>query len=257
MAVTTDGARLTEAHRQAQVGVRASTARDLLSLWPAFNIDDIAGSWPAIEAGLVPVVQRGHAASSELSARYYERFRTVEGVDGPWDPLRAPTPDRDDIVPNLRAAGPRKAGYGVAAGRSDVAGAVLTSIEGELAYQVLSGGRDTLVENVMEDRTALGWQRVTDGDPCPFCAMLASRGVIQKQLYRSERSAAFEAHPHCGCTAEPVWSMETQPVGRAEEFQQMWNDAQREAAASDKGLNRGTDNDALNAFRRYLRANPT
>jgi hypothetical protein len=51
------------------------------------------------------------------------------------------------------------------------------------------------------DPEARGWQRVTDGSPCAFCAMIAGRGIISKD----EGAAAFEAHGHCGCSAEPAF----------------------------------------------------
>lgn len=41
------------------------------------------------------------------------------------------------------------------------------------------------------------WRRVTDGHPCAFCAMLASRGPVY-----AEDTVDFEAHSKCGCTAE-------------------------------------------------------
>lgn len=57
------------------------------------------------------------------------------------------------------------------------------------------------------DPRAIGWRRVSDGDPCAFCAMLVSRGPA----YTSGRKALLRAsdghkyHPHCGCTIEPVY----------------------------------------------------
>lgn len=46
------------------------------------------------------------------------------------------------------------------------------------------------------------WRRVTDGDPCGFCAMLAGRGPV----YHSKLKAGVGGnryHGFCGCTAEP------------------------------------------------------
>jgi hypothetical protein len=67
---------------------------------------------------------------------------------------------------------------------------------GEMAsraqYEVMQAGREVV------QRTATRWRRVTDGSPCGFCAMLASRGPV----YRSQESAEGY-HAHCGCTAEP------------------------------------------------------
>lgn len=62
--------------------------------------------------------------------------------------------------------------------------------------EVMAAGRETV------QRTATRWRRVTDGKPCGFCAMVASRGPV----YRSEataRGAGGRYHDHCGCTVEP------------------------------------------------------
>jgi len=59
--------------------------------------------------------------------------------------------------------------------------------------------RDTVLGNRKRDPDAIGWARATAGG-CKFCRMLADRGAV----YR-ERSANFAAHPHCHCTAYPVF----------------------------------------------------
>jgi len=48
---------------------------------------------------------------------------------------------------------------------------------GAAMRHVGNGGRDTVLTLVENDRAALGWIRVTSGNPCSFCAMLASRGI--------------------------------------------------------------------------------
>lgn len=67
---------------------------------------------------------------------------------------------------------------------------------GEMAsrahYEVLQAGREVV------QRSSIRWRRVTDGKPCGFCAMLASRGPV----YHSQESAEGY-HARCGCTAEP------------------------------------------------------
>lgn len=73
---------------------------------------------------------------------------------------------------------------------------------GEMAtraqYEVLRAGRDKLA------KSAPLWRRVTDGKPCGFCAMVASRGPV----YTSESAAGANGnryHARCGCTAEPYF----------------------------------------------------
>lgn len=59
--------------------------------------------------------------------------------------------------------------------------------------------RDTITSNTRRDPSARGWRRESGGG-CKFCTLLAGRGAI----YRAE-TARFAAHPHCDCTAVPVF----------------------------------------------------
>lgn len=115
-----------------------------------------------------------------------------------------------------------------------------TASAGAASRHVLTGGRRSLLTLLNDDPVALGWIRVTDGDPCSFCAVLASRGPV----YRSEQTASFLAHDHCACTAEPVYSKNTLWPGRAKEFRGLWR-------TSTEGF---SGKDALNAFRRQYEA---
>lgn len=62
-------------------------------------------------------------------------------------------------------------------------------------YNVMRAGREKV------QQSATRWRRVTDGHPCGFCAMVASRGPV----YRSASSAGDgrRYHTRCGCTVEP------------------------------------------------------
>lgn len=70
---------------------------------------------------------------------------------------------------------------------------------GELATRTqkdtIAGGRE-----VVQQSSPL-WRRVTDGDPCGWCAMLASRGPVYGSAAKAGQGRRY--HGHCGCTAEP------------------------------------------------------
>lgn len=91
---------------------------------------------------------------------------------------------------------------------------------GAASRQVLTGGRQSLLTLLEEDPQVRGWIRVTDGDPCAFCAMLASRGPV----YKDQDTAGFEAHDHCACTVEPVYYTDALWPGRAAEFRRLWRE---------------------------------
>lgn len=66
-------------------------------------------------------------------------------------------------------------------------------------YEVAKPYRDTITGNRRRDPEAVGWRRVTSGG-CKFCRMLADKGAIFRQ-----DTVRFASHPHCHCTAQPVF----------------------------------------------------
>lgn len=99
------------------------------------------------------------------------------------------------------------------------------------------GGRDLLAASSEADRAVVGWARITDDDPCHFCALLAGRGAVYRSMWAArysgrtgrkaravakpdgwedwspDRLAAWETsqgldryHDNCHCTIIPVYS---------------------------------------------------
>ena len=239
MARTPEGLLLTERHRRLQLTLSAQALRDLFQLWSTVdptNLRETIG--PFTRAGAV-IVRAGRQASAAAASRYYVTFRQLEGVGGQLVVTLAAPPELDVVEGQLRGAGlagvvrARERGLGVeAASRNG-----FVKLAGSAASLVLGGGRETLLGAVHSDREALGYQRVTDASPCAFCRMVASRGAV----FKSDASAAFQAHGHCGCTAEPYFE-NSRPLPANERFRQEWDDVT-------KGL-KGTD--ALNAYRAHL-----
>jgi hypothetical protein len=110
-------------------------------------------------------------------------------------------------------------------------------LAGSATSLALGGGRNTILGAISADPARPRWQRVTSGNACAFCAMLASRGAA----FGSERGADFQAHDHCSCSAEPAFAGSRLPP-TSETFRRQWQD-------TTAGLS-GTD--ALNAFRRTV-----
>jgi hypothetical protein len=112
----------------------------------------------------------------------------------------------------------------------------LVRTSGSASRQVLLGDRVTTLTAVDADTQAVGWARISDGDPCAFCWMLVSRGPV----YKSEATANFQAHDHCGCKPVPVFSKTAPWPGRAREYRRIYNQVAQGQP------------DPLNAIRRYL-----
>jgi hypothetical protein len=192
MASTALGTRLTQAHRQQQLAVRARLLRTMLSLWPLFDPTDIDRSWGAMEPALTALVDQGRRESAMRAGTYFQAFRAAEGVPGTARiPALAPLP-REQVITSLRVTGPVTAKTLIERGVQDIAPRTFTSLSGSAGRMALSGGVDLLLGAVREDSRAVGWARVTDFDPCAFCALLAGRGGVY-----SRESVRFRAHDNC------------------------------------------------------------
>lgn len=73
--------------------------------------------------------------------------------------------------------------------------------------------RDTVLENRKRDPASVGWRRHAGAKECRFCRMLASQGAVYK-----ESTARFAAHPHCKCTASPVFDGDPAPEASALQY---------------------------------------
>lgn len=239
MAGTPDGRALTEAHRTAQLGIKARLSADIAALWPMLDLarlDDTAPAWLAAMLQLIGLYRR---ESAESAAAYYLAHRDAETAGDTdnnrtpapaIDPGRYAQPDRERAATSLMVTGPVAVkvatGKGVDAQRaSKVAQQRATAAA---TRHVLDAGRAVLRDAVRDDPRALGWARVTDADPCAFCAMLASRGPT----YKSKRTAMLGDdgevyHDGCACVPEPVYSLSAPWPGRAREFAALWADSTR------------------------------
>ncbi|WP_051742902.1 hypothetical protein [Kitasatospora sp. MBT66] len=97
---------------------------------------------------------------------------------------------------------------------------VKTGSTGAGGMLVQDGGRDMIHTALQDDPGAIGYFRVTDAGPCYFCALMAGRGAV----YKSKRTAAFGAHPHCHCQAVPIFSRRYQLPAENGTFSRMWSD---------------------------------
>lgn len=286
MASTPRGRRLTEDHRLAQIANRDAFLADFLAVWSLLDPEQLERTGPGWIRAVMPLLEQHREISAQLAEDYYTEFRAAEAptaaLDGPppvvdrEKPAESRSPRRRTSNPRLRQAGrgrlvkpkiiwddedkaakrslalsgpvlieaKKKRGKSPSAAAREAA----VAAGGSAARHVLTGGREQHLEMVREDAAAIGWMRVTDGDPCAFCAMLSSRGPE----YQSEWSATHVVnrnakrplgaiyHDHCGCSAEAVFSETQAWPGRGREFQKLWKDATGGFSGKD----------ALNAFRR-------
>lgn len=235
MARTPEGAALTRKHYVAQLAVRSATNRDVMMLWRGVDPTDLTGTYDRFARAAALLAQARHGTSSGVAADYQEHFRRAEKVAG-RAAIKLASPLAQRLALNaLRGAGltgiinARTRGFSVeAAARNG-----LVKVLGATTRLVLGGGRETILGSAVEDSHASHWQRVTSGDPCAFCAMIAERGAIFV-----ESSADFETHDHCSCSAEVAYEGSALPL-TSQAIASQWQD-------STEGL---SGDDALNAYR--------
>jgi hypothetical protein len=240
MAATAAAARLTEAHRQAQIRLGISTVGSIRSSWKVLDpsaVDATTRDWLRVA---VPLVAAHRTLSAQLARTYLAVHRQLE-VPGaaPITASAAPSLDARRALVALTVTGP----YALkAASARGVPLQTATSTAGDQAAGAamrlaLDGGRQTITDTVAADPKALGWARATSGEACAFCALLASRGPVF-----SEASVDFEAHDHCSCTPEPIYHRDADWPSGARDYRDLYDQVA-------KG-----DPDPLNAFRRELTA---
>lgn len=220
MASTADGRALTEQHKAQQLRLAMAASIEARALWTRLDPEDLDGSMPYWLASSTAVVNRRVRESQAVASSYLTEFRSVEI----GSPGRVVLGEGASTALALRVAGPIRVKQLIAGGmdRFDAFTRAFTKFEGIVQRQVLMGGRVTVARTAQADRRAVGWRRVTDGNPCAFCAMLAARGP----QYRDAAAAdGLKYHAHCGCSAEPAYSNVWEPTADEERYVQAYTDA--------------------------------
>lgn len=261
MAHTARGAELTEANRETQASITAAVVEAIRDLFmEIIRLDDLDGSGAEFVRRALPVVVAGRKMAYQAALKYLEAFRRVElrglvedeelapkdsdrySVD--VDLLRRYTAKdavvdwggedpKDDLTPPPRIAAELHSA-GVVVVKSRIARGAspeeakkrgADSVGARVVRHVADGGRAPLAAEVRTgNRGAVGYARVVDADPCPFCAMLASRGAVYRSDAFEDSNALFsgdskfKVHDGCECTLEPVYgrSVTALPAGSAE-----------------------------------------
>jgi hypothetical protein len=192
---------LTQRHRAQQIVVQRDTVRRVRSVWPALDWADLDGTYPALAAKVAPIVAANRRTSSALASAYTKAMR-AKHVRGSFTPIPAPPVPAGQFTTSLQVTSvvalKKAASHGTPAEQALLDALVQAS--GAMSRLALDGGRFTVTRTSVADPRCRGWERVGVGE-CDFCAMLLGRGAVY-----SEETADFEAHDHCQCSAEPVYT---------------------------------------------------
>lgn len=112
------------------------------------------------------------AATSDVSASFYEEIRDVAAVKGAFSAESLGSIDSERWNALVGAGTqPKLLEQGISASTFEVMAGGLTSI--------LSGvAADTIYGNAQRERVTVGFQRIPKAGCCGFCGMLASRGAV-------------------------------------------------------------------------------
>ncbi|MWA08740.1 VG15 protein [Streptomyces sp. BA2] len=234
-------------YRGIQALIAARMAQRVLQVWrDLMNPAKVDASWLAVRAALVPIVEQGRQQSAELARVSYADARraatAVEDGFKPQDPLPLLL---DRLESALDVTGPVEFKRAIAAGKTpqQAMEAAAVRMVGTTQYLALEGGRSVMKRSIEADESATGWARVTDNDPCAWCAMLASRGPVYKTARTAgdPRKGGNSYHDHCACQAWPAFTHDEPFIGIAEKLYDDWLRTTR---------GRGGKH-AVNAFRRW------
>ncbi|MGZ0151882.1 VG15 protein [Kribbella sp. WER1] len=246
--------RLTQQHRKTLADLREELTIELSRIWPDVDLAAFSRMYPHWEEAAYELTLRYREGAAKAARDYLLSVRRSAGVRSKFEPVQEALLDREAFAASMRATAlsvltdadnqVSVANYSfappaetAAIRRNARARALVTSV-GASVRQMINGSRDTIYNGVRDDSRALGWMRVTDGKPCSFCAMLASRGAVYKSKETAGGSRAY--HDHCSCFPKPLYRADEPLPENAREFLELWKE-------STKGL---SSNAAQNAFRR-------
>lgn len=260
MSLTAAGRKLTQQFRVGQLGVRSRMLERLLRLWPLLDIRRLDATAPEWLRLSTLTIAEHRLESARLAARYYEQLRTVElpGAESYRARVLDSVPEAaadEAIRSSLIVTGPvaiKKATHRItnlaevdspaAAERAlaKVHESALTQVEGAAVRHVLNGGRDLLREEGARDVRALAFARVSDGDPCYFCALMISRGFVYRTRDAAGRNAndrfegpgLYKFHDKCACTVAPVFDRDTPASEQEAKYKALYEQARKNAAQS-------------------------
>lgn len=212
--------------RRRQALLSAYLAQQIQVLWRGFNTRDVDGAWPAVRAAIVELINRLRPLSGASAASYYRNARALSAPPGRFTPPAPPDLPREQVTTALDVTGPGSFKRAVAAGKTPEQAKKVAVVQVTGAAQRLTqdAGRQVVQRSVLRDPGAIGYARVSDGDPCAFCAMLVSRGAV----YKSGKSAGDVRyggtlyHDHDGCFAMPIYRGDSEWPGESRELYEQW-----------------------------------
>lgn len=291
-------------HRDQQDSLADTVEYDMARSWKHLEFHDLAGTEVRWLDATLDKLNRRHAESQRLSGDFVNDLRNLVAMQSRQslpDPIRFARPntiitqpgdgdvvlldelDEARVAHRLRAAGPGSVKHAMPAPEDTAMGNGLVNVMGTAVELVGEGGRGVVLAAQTASDDLVGYQRVCESDNkvCAFCALLASRGPVYKNLDRVARTdtkwslkerdmgkvaeiveldsipdSSAKAHTHCRCTLIPVFASSRLGLsGWAEVAERIWNDPEK-YGWDDTGGWAEKRRAFRNAFDRYKASHP-
>lgn len=216
----TTPAQVTATHRTRQGQLNRVLSAELDQLWPLLVSGPKDDTFPVWSARATLLLRQYAQAAAAIGNAAYTAYRGLAVPNaGRFTPPVGALPEIEQIQRSL--------GWATRNVDVDADPTVLESAKTQAAAtaqrHVTNTGRSAVVDAVEADERAVAWARRTDGDPCAFCALMASRGAVYKtrntagrdsnlglgrQRHKFVGEGLFKFHDLCACVAVPVFAGE-------------------------------------------------
>lgn len=232
MALTPEGAKLTELHKLLQIRLSSQSMAATKLLWSTMDPAKGAAAMDAWLQQQVALSKVFDGKSANLAADYIKKFRIAEGFPGgPVVAVKDFNPQWAEETMSYNGSNKVQALMDSGMTAKEAMAKVAPQAMAAAQRVVLNGGRRVVDKSALANPDSTGWRRVSDGHPCAFCAMLVTRGGA----YKSEKSAGLGRHWHkrCGCTVEEVFGDWT-PTPKEKDWTDQYNQAREDLHAEDR-----------------------
>ncbi|MFD0374660.1 hypothetical protein [Streptomyces sp. NPDC127112] len=202
----------------------AQAVHELFQGVSALALVEDPGTWMSrFVAAVLPFRRR----SRELAREYYRRVRALQGITGGFDLPEPPVwQEENALKASFAVHGPGRIDREIKkrpnADLNDpefvkeldrIMQQSVNALAQDTARLTQNGGREAVHQATDSDEKAIGFYRqIKSANPCAFCIMLASRGVVYKSR-RSARHGSYVGadgnaayHRNCHCQPVPVFT---------------------------------------------------
>ncbi|MFJ8394396.1 hypothetical protein [Streptomyces sp. NPDC094144] len=232
---------LTHEYQRAQDGVANRVLSWLLSWWSQVDAESLRNPDRLYEMYRTEVT-RARTESIQLARGFHNDVRNASGL-GSLPPSQWGAVKPGDNVNDAfySAVAPARGRLDDPDFTAELDRLIYGPLKENTDRTTLAAGRDSLASVRDSDREVIGYYRKAEADPCGFCAMLASRGLVYTEARNSARRTRTylneqnpeQYHAHCRCQTLPLFvgvSMPAEDRERADRWRAMWDDTEGSGA---------------------------